>query len=481
MALWRLRSVRLKLLALAMGVAGGIAYATWPGHSECAGGSCASSVQAQASSQPLIEGGADAARKVMTLPAAGGMSPTDEAAMQRIYAAFATGDFVGALAQADSAAIAAEFSAEFRQWLGQQMPSLLISAGWAKLRLGDCDQGIEWLRRAAAIEPVPSAVKGLAVCYYKQKHMMQAREYFLTYLAEQPSDSEMLLLYTDVLESEGRFTDAVEILKQLVALADKPGSNLDKATLSQRLTSMQGRERESSSMQTEASRNFRLTFRSGDHEDLVAFVMQALEDAVDEYHESYGLPAPQSPIEVVMYPSNAFQSVTAGGPSWAEGLYDGRIRIPVRQASQTTDRADLDVVLRHELVHALLALVDDSRSLPSWFSEGIAQRLSCANRACSGFQFPPTAGGFLPQDSFITSYLALSAVNAGRAYQQSLFMVMAIEALKGEQALRQILTNLTTNSDLSSDGLMAPIGLNFSALYNSSSDYWKRRQVPSSR
>ena len=49
--------------------------------------------------------------------------------MKRIYAAFATGDFVDALAQADSAAIATEFSAEFRQWLGQQMPSLLISAG----------------------------------------------------------------------------------------------------------------------------------------------------------------------------------------------------------------------------------------------------------------------------------------------------------------------------------------------------------------
>ncbi len=407
--------------------------------------------------------------------------PGDEAAMQKIYGAFATGDFAGALSLADNAALDANRSAEFRQWLAQQMPSLLISAGWSKLRLGDCDQAIDWLRRASALVPAPAAVKGLAVCYYKQKQMSLAREQFLNYMSLEPNDSEMLLLYTDVLESEGRFVDAVGILKQLQILAENPAIGLDAASLARRLQSMQSREKESAMMQTEASRNFRLTFRSGDHEDLVAFVLQSLEDAADEFRENYNLPAPQSQIEVVMYPSASFQGVTGGGPTWAEGLYDGRIRIPVHPAPQKTERADLDVVLRHELVHALLAQLGDSRNLPPWFGEGIAQRLSCAGRGCGNFEFPPQPGGFLPPESFATSYLALSTVNAGRAYQQSLFLILTMEALKGDQVVRQIITALTTNSDVSSDGLLAPIGLDFTRLHMAAAELWKRRQSPIAR
>ncbi|MEN9834873.1 MAG: hypothetical protein RL011_1066, partial [Pseudomonadota bacterium] len=345
--------------------------------------------------------------KVQVAQLTGG-SPEDEAAMQQIYAAFAMGDFAGALNLADAAASDGKFSSEFRHWLSQQMPSILVSAGWSKLRLGDCEQATDWLRRAVALTPAPAAVKGLAVCYYKQKQMMQAREQFLNYLALEPNDSEMLLLYTDVLESEGRFVDAVGILKQLQALAENPAAGLDGTAIGHRLRSMQSREKESASMQTEASRNFRLTFRSGDHEDLVAFVLQALEDAADEFRETYGMPAPQSQIEVVMYPAESFQGVTGGGPSWAEGLYDGRIRIPVRPERHKTEKVDLDIVLRHELVHALLAQLGDSRNLPPWFGEGVAQRLSCAAHFCTNFEFPPQPGGFLPPDSFATSYLALS-------------------------------------------------------------------------
>ncbi|MBM4251930.1 MAG: hypothetical protein FJ146_08155 [Deltaproteobacteria bacterium] len=410
-----------------------------------------------------------------------GGGPEDEAAMQRIYGAFALGDFSGALSLADTAALDSKLSVAFRHWLSQQMPSILVSAGWSKLRLGDCEQATDWLRRAVALTPAPAAVKGLAVCFYKQKQMSLAREQFLNYLALEPNDSEMLLLYTDVLESEGRFVDAVGILKQLQTLAENPAANLDGAAIGQRLQSMQSREKESASMQTEASRNFRLSFRSGDHEDLVAFVLQALEDAADEFRESFGLPAPQSQIEVVMYPAASFQGVTGGGPAWAEGLYDGRIRIPVRPEPQKTDKADLDIVLRHELVHALLAQLGDSRTVPPWFGEGVAQRLSCAGRSCGRFAFPPQPGGFLPPDSFASSYLALSTVNAGRAYQQSLFLILTIEALKGEQSLRQILTSVTTSSDISSDGLLLPVGLDFTRLHAAASELWIKRQSPDGR
>jgi hypothetical protein len=170
--------------------------------------------------------------------------------------------------------------------------------------------------------------------------------------------------------------------------------------------------------------------------------------------------------------------VTAYGPTWADGLYDGRLRIPVPEHLGSVEYSELAVVLRHELVHAVLALLSDSRSLPSWFNEGFAQRLSCQNQPCGKFQFPAQRGGFLPPDSFVNSYLALSAVNAGRAYQQSLFMVMTIEMLKGEGSLRQIVANMSTHSDITSEGLLAPLGLSFTALHAAATSAWQRGTLP---
>ena len=409
------------------------------------------------------------------------ITAADESAMQQIYRPFATGDFVGALTLAENMALSPNLSLALRQWLNTQMPSLLVSAGWAKLKLGDCDQALSWLKRAEELDHSHAAIKGLAVCYYKQKNMVLAREAFLNYLGAEPSDSEMQLLYTDVLESEGRFVDAVQILRQLLKSAETPGSTLDKTSLAERLSSMQSREQESNLEQTEVSRNFRLTFRIGDHEDLVSFVLSTLEEAVDEFHDYFGLPIPQNPIEVVIYPKSTFQNVTDGGPTWADGLFDGRIRIPVPERIAPSDISEWANVLRHELVHALFAVMNDSRKLPAWFAEGMAQRLACNNRSCGAYQFPPQPGGFLPLEAFNASFLSLSAVNAGRAYQQSLFLVLTLESVKGEHPLRLIITSLTTNSDTSSDALVAPLGVKFDYVYRIASDYWQRRQPPTSR
>ena len=80
---------------------------------------------------------------------------------------------------------------------------------------------------------------------------------------------------------------------------------------------------------------------------------------------------PTQSVEVVLYTSQQFRDITRS-PSWAGGVYDGRIRVPVRGALEQP--GDLERVLAHEYVHALVAGVA-SRGVPAWVDEGLAMVL----------------------------------------------------------------------------------------------------------
>ena len=411
-------------------------------------------------------------------PARPGLTAADDAAIQAVHTRFATGDFVGALRLTDDYLASDTLSDAFHDWALAQLPTLLTSAGWSALRLGECDDATTYLRRAESLLRTLETAKGLAVCYYKQKNLGAAREQFSYYLEKQPNDAEMQFLYADALESEGRYEDAVKLLETIVTAE---GGQLDAATVKERLASMRARAKESGFQQTETSRNFRLSYRSGDHEDIVALVLQTLEDALDEYIENYGFRAPPAPIEVALYPAEHFKNIVVGGPEWAEGLFDGRLRIPVR-AEQLDGRAlgSLPTVLRHELVHALFALMSDSRSLPPWFDEGVAQRLSCADQGCGVFAFPPTPGVFLAVSAFSTPYTSFDAVKAGRAYRQSLYLIYVLERQYGDDPLRQMISQVAAASDTTSDGVLKPLNTTFRQLHETAASLWNERAALSS-
>ena len=58
--------------------------------------------------------------------------------------------------------------------------------------------------------------------------------------------------------------------------------------------------------------------------------------------------------------------------------YDGRIRVPLRTALDEPD--ELDRVLSHEFVHAVVAMLG-GRTVPAWVNEGLATVLEPAGVA----------------------------------------------------------------------------------------------------
>ena len=77
---------------------------------------------------------------------------------------------------------------------------------------------------------------------------------------------------------------------------------------------------------------------------------------------------PDQPVEVVLHTLEQFRDVTKS-PAWAAGVYDGRIRVPIKDADRSPEQ--LAEVLAHEYTHAIVATLA-GRSAPTWLNEGLA-------------------------------------------------------------------------------------------------------------
>ena len=154
-------------------------------------------------------------------------------------------------------------------------------------------------------------------------------------------------------------------------------------------------------------------------------------------------------------------------------LFDGRIRIPVYE---NIDQAQIGRTLRHEMVHALLYEMVDGRTLPSWFNEGLAQRLEC--EGCGEIQFPMVVGWFLNSKTLIDSFTEFSAAKAKVAYIQSLYLILNLEKeLKQDDTIFKIVSQLSKNSRLDSDSILSPLGMTFETLISTSKEHWKNKKT----
>jgi hypothetical protein len=97
-------------------------------------------------------------------------------------------------------------------------------------------------------------------------------------------------------------------------------------------------------------------------------LLSALERAYADLVRDFGTP-PAEKIVVVVYAERDFQASTRA-PAWADGLFDGRVRVPARGITGVTP--ELLSVLKHELTHSFVHFRSKGRA-PTWLHEGLAQ------------------------------------------------------------------------------------------------------------
>jgi tetratricopeptide (TPR) repeat protein len=233
-------------------------------------------------------------------------------------------------------------------------------------RFGDA---LEAFTRAAALQPDASFCFGAGVAAFMLGRDDVAQSRFECALALSPDHLPAAVWLGDLHYRGGRLDAAIAVYE--AARQRSPGSRDLQEQLARWRTEqeLQSRFRE---LRTE---RFTVRFEAAIHEPLAGEAVESLEAAYWRVGGALGL-YPSQPITVVLYTREQFAAVTKVA-AWSAAAYDGRIHVPIDASS---GRDELDRVLSHELVHALVGMVG-GRAVPAWLNEGLATVLEPAGAA----------------------------------------------------------------------------------------------------
>jgi len=164
-----------------------------------------------------------------------------------------------------------------------------------------------------------------------------------------------------VLYREGHLEDAAAAWARAAELS--PGD----AGIAERLARARASAAVEAKLSSQTSGHFEIRFDLARDAVLASKVLLAMEEAhgvVGADLQHFG----QERLVVVLLPDDEFRELT-GAHGWVAGLYDGRIRLPVKGADQR--EAEMLARARHEYVHSVLAPL--GKRAPSWLHEGLAQ------------------------------------------------------------------------------------------------------------
>jgi tetratricopeptide (TPR) repeat protein len=161
-------------------------------------------------------------------------------------------------------------------------------------------------------------------------------------------------------------------------------------------------------------------------------------------HLSYALTdhAPET-VAVILYPNQSYFDITRA-PGWSGGIYDGKIRIPIKGLSTITSESK--AVLVHELTHCFMTALP-GRGSPTWFLEGVAQLEE--GRSAAGekriLAHLQQESRLIPLKNLRGSFMSLPTGGIDLAYVESLSAVEYLTERFGRSAIRNLLDLLARN------------------------------------
>jgi hypothetical protein len=171
-------------------------------------------------------------------------------------------------------------------------------------------------------------------------------------------------------------------------------------------------------------------------------ILAVLEEQYRHLNNTLVSRAPET-VAVILYPDQVFFDITRA-PGWSGGVFDGKIRIPIRGLASVTP--ELKAALIHELTHCFM-LALPGRGGPTWFLEGVAQiqeGKSAAAKKKSLAQLKQ-ANRLTPLRILSGSFLNLREDAVELAYVESLSAVEFLIARFGRSALRELLDRMAQN------------------------------------
>ena len=154
-------------------------------------------------------------------------------------------------------------------------------------------------------------------------------------------------------------------------------------------------------------------------------------------------------LTIIAFEGKAELLATTCTPIWTGGVYDGSIKLAMRQLESLPPAQ----TAAHETLHAQLSH-SLRRNIPAWFSEGMAQAFAQESRFAKGtWRKMVQHETYIPFSSLGDSFLEFKGSDDARlAYHQGLAMVLWLESQEGEAGIHRLVRLLqqkqTTHDDL---------------------------------
>lgn len=200
-------------------------------------------------------------------------------------------------------------------------------------------------------------------------------------------------------------------------------------------------------------------------------LLSALEQAYADLVQDFGS-GPAEKVVVVVYAERDFQA-SAQAPAWADGLFDGRVRVPARGITGVTPQ--LLSVLKHEMTHSFVHFRAKGRA-PTWLQEGLAQVEE--GKTTAPFA-PALAGSYAARGTFQLQgleggFAGFSASQARGGYAISLAAAEMLKDTRGFGAVAHFLDRLGDGS-LVEDAMRETLRADYARLESDLADWLKTR------
>jgi len=168
-----------------------------------------------------------------------------------------------------------------------------------------------------------------------------------------------------------------------------------------------------SGLEEKRAGRFNLMFEGPEERQLADRVHRTLESAYWQIGRRLNA-YPGDAIQVLLYTEQHFRDITRS-PTWAAGVYDGRIRIAVGDALRSP--AALDRVVVHELAHAMVQQLAPA-GVPAWLHEGLAVHFEGGDERWID-ETLDTPERLVPLSSLVQGFGSLGEESALLAYAES--------------------------------------------------------------
>jgi len=327
-------------------------------------------------------------------------------------------------------------SGEISLGLAESSGAALGRQGWEAIRSGQITEASRLFRDAIAENAHDATLfLGAGVAAHLQGQEMEARTALQEAVRLNPKLTAAALLLGDITYRMGDLETAVRTYE--AALEFEPNN----AQIQGRLESWRKEAALHSRFQQNLSPHFTVLFEGPAEQRLAAAAVDALEAAYWRIGTAL-LAYPSGIITVVLYTDEQFRDITRS-PTWAGGVFDGKIRVPMRGA--LNDPRQLEKVLAHEFTHALIKSLAP-RGVPTWVDEGLAVVFEMGDLKWAE-RLARQAPSLVPLRRLHDGFLSLPADQVPLAYAESALAVRMLIERGGIPALTALLQDLAEGQE----------------------------------